>query len=540
MLNFAGILIEKLFYLKKQRAKVYRINLRSIANWMFLSFSVFGGIVWFVGYKEVYQSVLQNSFQPYISAIYFIIILFYLRVLILVVREVRNSIDFEVDTVILKENASSIVQTQFNEPLELYHKLVQNLEEDKARQIIHQIAQIKINRGSVNRDILEDILDETGLSVNPTIHGYIQSFVLLGLMGTVIGLMLSVYHLQQGFLEPLKARDLKNFYMIFEGMTGAFGTTLVGIIATVVLNITSARAFIFFEQSINRLRETIRVYVLPLFTSDNSETIMTDIRRDFLNMSEKIGYLTDRLMIQSERYELFQSSFSSAVIDFKKASQSYSLTTESIHVVQKEVSDAVSNLQATIYDLNLFVREFRHKFQENFEKQYTVMEHSGDRISGLVKILDKNHQANSQVVGILEHFSTKIQNSFSDLSVAMVNIFNQNAKNMEGQFGVLYRQFEDSNQKILKLVYDRLLEVHDSIDKQLESFVLNSESLKGNIDKASSAYASNTEKISIEIIYKLEKMYRELLEFVTGFVQKNSQGLQNSIDSLNQTIKDLK
>lgn len=530
MLNLPGYLIEKLFYLRKKRTKTYIVQLRSVANWFFVSLSVFIAILWFVGYKEIYESTIQNSFQPYIIIVYIIIILFYLRVLVLIVREVRNSIDFEIDRNVIKENSSKIISTEFNEPLELHDKLVKDIEEDKARQIVHQLTQIKINRGRLDREILDDILDETGLSVNPTIFGYIQSFVLLGLMGTVIGLMLSIFHLQQGFYEPLRARDLKNFYMIFEGMTGAFGTTLVGIIATVVLNIATSRALSFFEQSMFRLRETIRVYVLPLYISDNSDTIMTDIRRDFLNMSEKIGYLTDRLMTQSERYELFQSSFSAAVIDFKKASQSYSQTTQNIFEVQKEVSDAVSNLQVTISDLNVFLREFRTKFQENFEKQFNEMQYSGDRISGLVQILDKNHQANFQIVNILEDFSQKIQNSFGDLSAGLVNIFHQNTKNMEGQIGALYRQFEDSNQKILKLVYERLLEVHDSIERQLGYFLQSNESLKENINSASEKYGTDTKNISQEITYQLEKTNKEILDFITGFTRQTTKDFANTID----------
>lgn len=282
-----------------------------------------------------------------------------------------------------------------------------------------EIATAHDNRGTIEAKNVEEILEERFYVTSDKLDNYIKLFVLLGLLGTVIGLSGSVFELSSILNSTTggssSGLDMGKFSQVFSQMRGAFGTTIAGIAATILFSVSNARCFRRYEASLNTFHSCIRTDILPLYVPDRQENILKDIKDGFHSAARKMEVLSDKIMSQAERQDESDRRLSAAMISFNRGSKSFQESSAKMLEMQDSVRMMVNHIQLMAEDSKKIQEEFSNEFQKVFAQQMFRLDQLGQSNAGMLEILQKNVQDERELYDAIAKLNNKLDISFETL-----------------------------------------------------------------------------------------------------------------------------
>ena len=349
----------------------------------------------------------------------------------------------------------------------------------------------------------------------------------LGLFGTFLGLTtgLSGVNLEAEDLGP----SIKD---IIEGASTAFVTSLVGILASLIVNFFDKLAINRIKKSLNRLREIV-YNLFPLLKIEENFVRIEEHNASMCEvmetLAEKIGNKMQEGMLEAT--SKMNEEISSALDKLVQSTQSW--------------GERVTNGSEGV--LSSLISEFIDKIGENANSQRELMENSANKMSGVVSALDE----------MMTKYNIMTNDSFENIQKQqeeankkhLENLDSYNNKLIEVSENVFEKQ--EKHTKILDGLLDKCANVSEELSSELQSLKDNLMNVNGKIaqiiDKFNSSI-QNFEAVSSqlgqagEVFHDAgEKLVEPMNKTLSSFDELASKTLdvQTKINSVSENLESL-
>lgn len=233
----------------------------------------------------------------------------------------------------------------------------------------------------------------------------VSLMIVLGLLGTFLGLTLAVGDLVE-LLDSTASNDiLENFQPIVDGllsavsgMAVAFITSLIGIACSVILTLLN----IIFD--VEEARETLMVHIeeyldntVALVLSKDKETEYTMMNKILRNTFVEFGEKIEKTLQQT--VETFGEKLSHVVMDVELSSKTLDSTVD-------RFDNSLKNFADNIRDFS----EFNFNLRNNIERMDVSFVKVAEAISNTSKTIEKNYEE-------IENFSKNIREAAGEMTV---------------------------------------------------------------------------------------------------------------------------
>lgn len=197
---------------------------------------------------------------------------------------------------------------------------------------IQQIARLANLNATIDEQKMQQILAEEFKTSGNLVRFIASSIVFVGLLGTFLGIIQSAQGFDAAFSSGSAAQPYENVSAIIGGLDKALGTSIVGIIASLILSLMVMAVKNYQHSIVMKLEEASMLNILPYFKQEESH-LMTRI------LTESIENVLPRVLRQ-------------AMENLKFASEDLRLSTKSIATMQNSVEDLITNVKMTVLQLD--------------------------------------------------------------------------------------------------------------------------------------------------------------------------------------------
>jgi len=383
----------------------------------------------------------------------------------------------------------------------------------------------EINSNNVNTQAIIEKNFEENLKIPTMGETFVRKsqamMVTLGLLGTFIGLTISVSELVKVLLQDIGSASLDwNEILVrlagaAKGMGAAFSTSLVGLFGSVVLNLTLIG--IDCEDQKRSLMIDIEEYldnniaVLIAKDKETEYTMMNRILKDtFVEFGTKIED-TLRATVES-----FGDKLTNVVMDVSVSSQALDTTVE-------RFDSAISTLAVAMRDMS----DFNLNLKENVEKMDVSFIKMSESLSDSTNLIIKNYDA-------IRMFAEDVKNAAGQMAVS-------NQETLE-QLGFLANQVDQTVSALQQLTYT----MKQSSEENAASFNNMKDAFEKAIIATSMEISSLTDKIKQSFQQALKESSDIIAEKTADTMEKSmaniyqmSESFENNQKILAQTIASL-
>lgn len=378
------------------------------------------------------------------------------------------------------------------------------------------IRKLEIKKIQLSAQTLSDILDSReNLSIGKSNGGVV---ILLGLLGTFFGLMLSIS--TAGEIIEINSDPqniLDTIQSIFSSMKGIFGTSLCGLFASLVLNASHSVLVSRHDSFMADLDEFTLLELLPAASKTsqgNEEQVMSVVESMTLQMEE----------IQRKSLETLRNSVSeiaNAIGEFKSGisgelSSLFKDFSTQIKLSQVDLVKSVQETQAgAAGDLKIAITSFGEQFSETLRKQ----------AESVLEQWKKTEVYQQKGLDVLATSSEKMIES----ALLQTNQFSESAAGKMNQFfDSVYQSFSEFSSSS-----QMLISAQKALMEEMEKRTLNenesSEILASNISEAASLMRVNQSEFSATL-----EMFRQGTELILEKLSGNTEEQQNEQNFLEQ------
>ncbi len=250
-----------------------------------------------------------------------------------------------------------------------------------------------------------------------------SSIVFVGLLGTFLGIIQSAQGFDAAFNQATTITPYENISKIIGGLDKALGTSIVGIIASVILSFMLVIVKNFQHHIINRLEAVSLTKVLPFFQKapdqNLAEAITTSIERtlpkvmkgatgDLQTAAENLKYSTESLLDTQKRINSLVSNISTTILQLDSASDRFGSSLA-------HFSDDFQVLRKTLQSLQSELIHNRSAFE-------TVAKMNQMSKDGLQRIGDRVQLSNQQLLEYINVKEKLVENLLVDFNTTMTKL----------------------------------------------------------------------------------------------------------------------
>lgn len=460
-----------------------------------------------------------------------------LLLVILMLREEKNAVDD------LRESADSLLK-QYPAPPIL--ELVKDLKDSSVvKRRFVEFQKIKFNGKELSIELIQKVQSNIRLPDSVSSRRIAGILVLLGLLGTLLGLSVGVNQMESLLNSKQNFNSITdNMLGFIQGMSTAFSTTLAGIVATLFL------MFIIFlvEKFRNNIEASFELIVvsqvLPVYSFSHKKDDLAEIKeiiKDSRNVIEKVTKETINTNLDTR--QLFMKMHDSVLTltksienisePFKQSSliqdqmlnllQKIESSLSDSQDISKSISNAVNRFTDKTDNLNYLMSETLVKMKEQNADLQLLRESLSDSItwnqslSGKVESLSKNTDS------LVSNLSELIP-EMTNLTVRAVNTA---TSNMIDQLDILKISTEEIFRSYIEQMQSGSLEISSRIRNEL-SEVLNS--VLSELAQIKESIISGIHNENQEFSETIEKN-TELLSTATEKVNNFQSNLLSVIDA---------
>jgi len=383
----------------------------------------------------------------------------------------------------------------------------------------------EINSNNVNTQAIIEKNFEENLKIPTMGETFVRKsqamMVTLGLLGTFIGLTISVSELVKVLLQDIGSASLDwNEILVrlagaAKGMGAAFSTSLVGLFGSVVLNLTLIG--IDCEDQKRSLMIDIEEYLdnnIAVLIAKDKETEYTMMNRILKDTFVEFGTKIEDTLRAT--VETFGDKLTNVVMDVSVSSQALDTTVE-------RFDSAISTLAVAMRDMS----DFNLNLKENVEKMDVSFIKMSESLSDSTNLIIKNYDA-------IRMFAEDVKNAAGQMAVS-------NQETLE-QLGFLANQVDQTVSALQQLTYT----MKQSSEENAASFNNMKDAFEKAIIATSMEISSLTDKIKQSFQQALKESSDIIAEKTADTMEKSmaniyqmSESFENNQKILAQTIASL-
>ncbi|TCP32303.1 hypothetical protein EV207_101282 [Scopulibacillus darangshiensis] len=353
--------------------------------------------------------------------------------------------------------------------------------------------------------------------------------IILGVMGTFVGLTLSMFSMQETLLSLGNASSSSSLSMDnilqaitapFKGMSLAFITSIAGISAALFLNILHA-GFLSGGQSISYLTNKLYTECEAWLDHQLQMKLMSDKPQDSF---EKI---LDRLANKvHESFHETVGDFAHDMVNFTEKLDGAMNDVQGILKSQRQYSDAFAVSTEEL-------KSFGEKFEQS-TKQFDETNHGvGASIERLKENVDRVFQHQEREQKRIEQYYKQTQNSIEQSNKKAEEVSRQtqafidhgNKKNeelvrqMQAYIDQEDKKIEELSRQFLRAAEQQMQGFHDKYDnaegllsRKQEDWLYQHQDMNGRYAKASDDFATSVDQLEKSLYNMFEKVKRDILE----------------------------
>ena len=403
----------------------------------------------------------------------------------------------------------------------------------------------------------DEIVDKAGLRLPFTVFIKLipGSFIGLGILGTFIGFSQSVNF-------DTNAVDVSQLKTLFAGLSVAFGTSIVGVLTSLIFNFLIAHPLISrMNQNCRELSDLLDAY---FFATDadlanaalqKMDVIIKQGRDEFAEKikvtTDTLGRVTDVLketpgLIEGSNKELqntinlisdtTKEQINYIVQEIKTSlSAELSKVTESFDGSAKAIHDAAEDISSVPSDISKLKDKFENVIKETQESYDSLNEKWAEAIANAVQNIIS--ESSSQVEEFITSFESNLENKTESVFSGLNANFDESIKTLRTDFESNLNTLEEKSATMIKSSVD-------SISSEIQkSLIVLSDTHKEQLESEQNAFNDTVEKFKTTMIQiieqvdavpsKMNELYVELAK-IPEEVKVINEKLDTS--SLNETI----
>ena len=380
------------------------------------------------------------------------------------------------------------------------------------------------NRGATDYAILKDITDRNCDSLEDEIDSTTAVPIYIGLCGTVLGIVFGVAILAFGggldqllsTGEPNGAQGIKE---LMQGVAVAMGTTFFGVLLTIFGSVSHKESQKINEQRKNEFLSWMQGELLPqmnmnmVSTLDMLQRNLNQFNKDFSdnskNLKEIFGNINTTYDNQAEVLRLIKKLDINGMAD------------ANVRVLRElqGCTSQISLLQSFLDESNQYLREVQKMNQEltDYQDRTKLIENMGEFFQNEIEQIGLRKAAISKAVADID---AAVGKSFEDLKTHTTD-----------EYGQLKSHTAQEHAAFLKAIDDQQAALNTKIAEttQILDELKNLVAVKEQMEKMTSAYTSQTEKLDALAAIMKRVADKEPKIIVQGVCSSNDTGVQTPI-----------
>jgi len=346
---------------------------------------------------------------------------------------------------------------------------------------------------SLTEHLYTEEMEKTGFS------RYLASiFILLGLIGTVLGLSQSVIN-----LEPLlsKLKDItdlaevsKAMAQTLSGMKTAFSATIAGIAATVILTFLN---FLFGRYStsfLNKLEKFTTVYLIPYFLVPTTEEASIRFADTVSKGANALNRSTNPLLEVSKNLDGSVDKVDNLLKTLTQIGNKYDQAVDKLTTAQKRLIDAQQKTEDRLEKTSLKYDDTLKNFQEETLK---LTDGTNESMKQLIKDVAENinkaylDKMNDTTKFVMENIIKSLSENKNEVHQLLNDQFDNQAKVINKHEEMIHKYSEIANNtvKIYELVsfaingnhHNEMAQREEQLIKSVEGLANNLKDIAGEI-----------------------------------------------------------
>lgn len=404
-------------------------------------------------------------------------------------------------------------------------KVIQNLDPVSVIAVrMKHLYEIREKDGQLNIEMVNSIRENNPLPFPAFAKNLGGSFVLIGLIGTIIGLSLALGEMSSSVQElGASLGDLtEKLNGILAGMNTAFSTTATGLLATfvvLVLNYVYARQYDRMSEEIDTyFAKDILSLVQPIKPDNAMQRVVETLQENLKNSR----VLSDRLVKTTDNATSQYDALLGVANSFEKGSQNIITHFDETTRVQQEIKALTERFTKIAANIDENAQAFSEKYIKIMQKMQSLVEHNSEYQIAIGNLVDDG-QDNRQVLNQLTRQMSENTKEFTTI--------NQSLKISINEIQVNYNKTNEQLNELLTNVINSIQETHaktqEKIDKLMENLIndLNSglQGLTQNLLTEIQTSAESQRDLNTELT-TMVRMVLTNLEQATKVIKENTWG----------------
>ena len=399
---------------------------------------------------------------------------------------------------------------------------------------------------------LEEVLNDQRMAFPKGIPGMA---VIIGFLGTVLGLLIAVYELPETIRQDYsQSTALDNLFdsmgVAFEGMGTAFGTTLVGLSIALVLTFGNLLYQSRWNKLEHQLIDFLFLRLYPAFTIPAEENIVTllvdavDNTRSALEVIEQgnrkligsINTLTKNVEQYNQENTLLIERISTAVSAFIDSQKGNKEVFASIQQIAEQATGSFDRIQhlldESVEDREAFLAYLQDSRDEI--KEVSTLQHQNYEQTNQA-FLNKQEEVYQQLGGDLRATNKNLIEEIEELNKKALKEFSKEAENKMEAFYGLSLQLKKDVETEGEAKLESFLQMAEQLKTEMKEVLIETQKTVLSQDKeAGKAFNERIDKLDqVFIRFKNEILEnrkqdanetRRLIGELSALIQKNIEG----------------
>ncbi len=317
--------------------------------------------------------------------------------------------------------------------------------------------------------LVKNTIDKICTDVD-TIKSCISVFLVIGILGTLIGLGLSIGSFNgDSFIINAQANNTaKELSKLFGNLRGAFAPSMWGVFLTILFVILYT--VVIQERCINKLTDrlttnTIKVWLPALYPTDfqKGENTMVQLKQTIGNaeaINDGVSDLVNNLDNANSTVNALigvSDALNTSVAKFNEGSNKVLELKNSIAELSAQISSTNEKYQEWLNNAVTQISKFQNESRESLRQQSASVQEHFDT---------QNAQLNSvvQSLKLYDEHALSVQENLNAMLTESIQQSNQAASDMSGAAG----QLDKRNEEVVAVISDKLSKDLQGISEQLK------------------------------------------------------------------------
>jgi hypothetical protein len=360
---------------------------------------------------------------------------------------------------------------------------------------------------------LEDVANEIRTALPRAVPGMAVS---IGFFGTVFGLFMGIYAMpglfQGNALNSEEGFQLLTLAMVgaLDGMKTAFGTTIVGLIISLILTMGNLVYRAFWDRYDLALKRVTTLWIYPVFIIPEQENIINRLIEIMNESSETlkiIGSGNSRLLGSMDSLAENMGAYNR---ENEKIIKQVSTVVKEFMASQKgskEAFESMKNIGEQTHKSYMLIQGLLETALQDREEFLAYLQDSRQEIR---EISTMQHNAYVEANREFSRDQQKLQSEARDSMMKSYDEFQQYLKGVNEKFMVQNSELMESTRKTIELIFGKMAETVEKTDgafsKNLSEMKMLLEDFKTQILGNNEAYESETKKLIGKLSGIIEKI----------------------------------